>query len=316
MYGLGEEWNPQKSRDFSLDDYMGGEPRWCPGCGDHGVLTTVQRVIRDSGLPPEKVVVVSGIGCSSRFPHYMKTYGFHSLHGRALPVACGIKSRRPDLEVFVITGDGDNCAIGTGHWIHALRYNMNLTILMLDNNIYGLTKAQTSPTTERKALSKTHPSGSFFVPLNPISVMLGITNRSFVAQSVDWQTSHLYETIKAARLHKGSSFVRILQRCPHYTPHAFDLEQNDTSNLVLLNHPDGVMLPESQLKRFSIIREHDPSDLQAAREMADKPHPYHIGVFFKDDKAERYDLVTRLGKGMTTQEKVAAVEKTLDLFTI
>ena len=316
MYGLGEEWNPRKARDFSLDDYMGAEPRWCPGCGDHGVLTTVQRVIRDSGLPPEKVVVVSGIGCSSRFPHYMKTYGFHSLHGRALPVASGIKSRRPDLEVFVITGDGDNCAIGTGHWIHALRYNTNLTILMLDNNIFGLTKAQTSPTTKKEARSNTHPSGSFFVSLNPISVMLGITNRSFIAQSVDWHTSHLYETIKAARLHKGASFVRILQRCPHYTPHAFEEVQNDTSNLVLLNHPDGVMLPESHLKRFKNIREHDPSDLQAAREMADRPHPFHLGVFFKDANAERYDLVTRHGKGMTPEEKVAAVERTLDLFTI
>ncbi len=316
MYGLGDEWNPRKARDFSLDDYMGAEPRWCPGCGDHGVLTTVQRVIRDSDLPPEKVVVVSGIGCSSRFPHYMKTYGFHSLHGRALPVACGIKSRRPDLEVFVITGDGDNCAIGTGHWIHALRYNMNITILMLDNNIYGLTKAQTSPTTRKKARSNTHPSGSFFVSLNPISVMLGITNRSFVAQSVDWHTNHLYETIKAARLHKGASFVRILQRCPHFTPHAFEMVQNDSSNLMLLNHPNGINLPESSLKRYKNVREHDPSDLGSAREMADKPHPFHIGVFFKDENAERYDLVTRQGKGMTPEEKVAAVEKTLDLFTI
>ena len=316
MYGLGDEWNPRKARDFSLDDYMGAEPRWCPGCGDHGVLTTVQRVIRDSDLPPEKVVVVSGIGCSSRFPHYMKTYGFHSLHGRALPVACGIKSRRPDLEVFVITGDGDNCAIGTGHWIHALRYNMNITILMLDNNIYGLTKAQTSPTTRKKARSNTHPSGSFFVSLNPISVMLGITNRSFVAQSVDWHTNHLYETIKAARLHKGASFVRILQRCPHFTPHAFEMVQNDSSNLMLLNHPNGINLPESSLKRYKNVREHDPSDLGSAREMADKPHPFHIGVFFKDENAERYDLVTRQGKGMTPEEKVEAVEKTLDLFTI
>jgi len=316
MYGLGDDWNPRKSRDFSLDDYMGGEPRWCPGCGDHGVLTTVQRVIRDSDLPPEKVVVVSGIGCSSRFPHYMKTYGFHSLHGRALPVAYGIKSRRPDLEVFVITGDGDNCAIGTGHWIHALRYNMNLTILMLDNNIYGLTKAQTSPTTRQKARSNTHPGGSFFVSLNPISVMLGITNRSFIAQSVDWHTNHLYETIKEARLHKGASFVRILQRCPHFTPHAFDLVKNDTSNLVLLNHPNGINLPQSSLKRFKNVKEHDPADLASAREMADKPHPFHIGVFYKDENAERYDLVTRQGKGMTPEEKVAAVEKTLDLFTI
>src|SRR3569832_1002469 len=153
---------------FELEDYRAGVPRWCTGCGDNAILAAVQRLCRDEALRPEKTVVVSGIGCSSRFPHYMKTYGFHGLHGRALPVAEGVRSRRPDLDIFVVTGDGDCCAIGTAHWIHAIRYNMNLTILLLDNNVYGLTKNQTSPTSRLGEKSNTQPKGSFFAPLNPI----------------------------------------------------------------------------------------------------------------------------------------------------
>ena len=146
-------------RYYTLEDYEGATPRWCPGCGDHAVLTAVQRLCRDEQLPPEKTVFVSGIGCSSRFPHYMKTYGFHGLHGRALPVACGIRSRRPDLHIFVATGDGDCCSIGAGHWMHAIRYNMNMVVMLLDNNIYGLTKNQTSPTTRPGADDQHAPAG-------------------------------------------------------------------------------------------------------------------------------------------------------------
>ena len=136
MFGLKTDWSLDVlPRYFTLEDYEGGVARWCPGCGDHGVLTAVQRICRDEQLPPEKTVCVSGIGCSSRFPHYMKTYGFHGLHGRALPVACGIKSRRPDLKVWVATGDGDCCSIGAGHWVHAVRYNMDMVVMLFDNNI-------------------------------------------------------------------------------------------------------------------------------------------------------------------------------------
>jgi 2-oxoglutarate ferredoxin oxidoreductase subunit beta len=187
MLTLNKAWEIEpQPRVLAAQDYLGAKARWCPGCGDHGVLSAVARFVRDRQLPPEKTVVVSGIGCSSRFPHYMKTYGFHGLHGRALPLACGVRSRRPDLHVFVVMGDGDCCAIGTGHWIHAIRYNMNLTILLLDNNVYGLTKNQTSPTTRTGERTNTHPGGSFLAPLNPISVTLGIANASFVAQTVDW----------------------------------------------------------------------------------------------------------------------------------
>jgi 2-oxoglutarate ferredoxin oxidoreductase subunit beta len=222
MFALKQDWDVEpQSRVCALDDYCGGVARWCPGCGDHAVLNAVQRLARDLQLPTERTVMVSGIGCSSRFPHYMSTYGFHGLHGRALPVACGVKSRRPDLDVFVVTGDGDCCAIGTAHWIHAIRYNMNLTILLLDNNVYGLTKNQTSPTSHIGQKSNTHPHGSFFASLNPIAVTLGINNASFVAQTVDWNPPHLYATIKAAHAHKGASFVRVLQRCPHFSGHVF-----------------------------------------------------------------------------------------------
>ena len=153
-----------------------------PGCGDHAVLTAVHKIMRDEQLQPEKSVAVSGIGCSSRLPHYMGTYGFHGLHGRALPIACGVKSRRPDLDVWVATGDGDCFSIGTAHWIHAMRYNMDMTLLVFDNGVYGLTKAQTSPTSPVGFKTNTHPFGAILPPLNPLTVTLGITNISFVAQ--------------------------------------------------------------------------------------------------------------------------------------
>jgi 2-oxoglutarate ferredoxin oxidoreductase subunit beta len=173
----------EDERVFQLSDYEAALPRWCPGCGDHSVLSAMQRLLTAEQLKPENTVFVSGIGCSSRFPHYMKTYGFHGLHGRALPVAEGVKLQRPELTVFVVMGDGDCTSIGAGHWVHAIRYNMDLTALLLDNNIYGLTKNQTSPTTPQGHTSNTQPYGSYLPPLDPISVTLGVTNASFVAQT-------------------------------------------------------------------------------------------------------------------------------------
>jgi 2-oxoglutarate ferredoxin oxidoreductase subunit beta len=247
----------------------------------------------------------------------MKTYGFHGLHGRALPVACGIRSRRPDLEIIVVTGDGDCCAIGTAHWIHAIRYNMNITVLLLDNNIYGLTKAQTSPTTKHTERSNTHPMGSFFVPINPISVVLGIANASFVAQTVDWNPPHLYETIRSAHQHKGTSFVRVFQRCPHYTSHVFEAAQQDSSKVLLMRHPDGINLEEPILKTFKNQVEHDPADLQKAREYADRNDEIlPIGLFYRNPRAERYDAMTAYGLGMSPAEKMTAVDKALDQFKV
>ena len=269
MYGLKTDWIDEPiPRYYTLDDYEGGRARWCPGCGDHGVLTAVQRLCRDEQLPPEKTVFVSGIGCSSRFPHYMKTYGFHGLHGRALPVACGIRSRRPDLHIFVATGDGDCCSIGTAHWIHAIRYNMNMVVMLFDNNVYGLTKNQTSPTSPKGAQSNTHPRGCVRRPLNPIQTTLGITNVSFVAQTVDWNPPHLLATLKAAHQHPGLSFVRILQRCPHYK--AGRLRTAAERSLAAAAADPRGRDPAGRLPSRNLPnqREHDPSDLDEARELA------------------------------------------------
>src|ERR1017187_117337 len=154
---------------YEMSDYEGARARWCPGCGDHSVLTAVQRLLAAEQLKPEQTVFVSGIGCSSRFPHYLSTYGFHGIHGRALPVATGIRLHRPDLRVFVVMGDGDCTSIGAGHWVHAMRYNLDMVVMLLDNAIYGLTKNQTSPTTPQGFRSNTQPHGSWLPALNPLS---------------------------------------------------------------------------------------------------------------------------------------------------
>lgn len=317
IYQSSTEWDVEPgARVCTLDDYKGAEARWCPGCGDHAVLNAVQRLARDKQLPPEKTVVVSGIGCSSRFPHYMSTYGFHGLHGRAFPVACGIRSRRPDLHMFVVTGDGDCCAIGTAHWIHTIRYNMDLTILLLDNNIYGLTKNQTSPTTRIGERSNTHPKGSYLAPLNPISVTLGINNASFVAQTVDWNPPHLYNTIRAAYEHPGAAFVRVLQRCPHFTSDVFAEPQRDLSQVLLMKHPSGIPLDSSIAKMFPNKVEHDPHNLAEARALAERTDAYPIGLFYLNPDALRYDHATSQGIHTPAAQKLEAIERNLERFVI
>ena len=222
-----------------LEDYQGGVPRWCTGCGDNAILAAVQRLCRDEGLRPEKTVFVSGIGCSSRLPHYMRTYGFHGIHGRALPIAEGIKLARPDLHVFVNTGDGDCCSIGAAHWIHAIRYNMNLTVLLHDNHIYGLTKKQASPTSPVGTKSNTTPRGSYLDAMSPLTVTLGVQNVSFVAQAVDWIPESLFQIVTAAFRHHGLSFVRILQRCPEFVGNMFEPWVHDPQRMLMLTHENG-----------------------------------------------------------------------------
>jgi 2-oxoglutarate ferredoxin oxidoreductase subunit beta len=317
MYGMKQDWELEpRPRHFVLDDYVGGLPRWCTGCGDHAVLGTVQRLVRDEQLPPEDTVFVSGIGCSSRFPHYMKTFGFHGLHGRALPVASGIRSRRPDLNIFVATGDGDCTAIGAGHWIHAIRYNMKMTVMLLDNHIYGLTKMQTSPTSPKGNRSNTHPLGMFLSSINPLSVTLGITNASFVAQTVDWNPPHLYATLKAAHHHDGLAFVRVLQRCPHYMPQIFESLQQDSSLSVLLTHPDGIQLDDDVARMFKVKEEHDPSDLLRARYQAEREDGVVLGLLYLNENAERYHDYSVTGLGMSAADKIDVVQETMDRFLV
>jgi 2-oxoglutarate ferredoxin oxidoreductase subunit beta len=299
-----------EDRVYGLEDYAGGMPRWCPGCGDHGILTAVQRLLEEEQIVPERTVFVSGIGCSSRFPHYLNAYGFHGIHGRALPVATGIKLERPELTVFVVMGDGDCCSIGAGHWIHATRYNVNMVALLLDNGIYGLTKNQTSPTTPQGFPSNTQPRGSFLPPLNPIEATLGVTNASFVAQTADWVPAHLQATLRAAYQHRGFSFVRILQRCPQYTTAVFEQAVRDPSQTELLVHQRGVDLPELH-DLYRRRRPHDPSDLDAARRLAEEPLPIRLGIFYRDASRARYEETRHLAP-LAAEERIRRLESELD----
>ena len=197
------------------------EVRWCPGCGDYGILQAVQQLMPELGMVPENTVFVSGIGCSSRFPYYMNTYGMHSIHGRAPAIATGLAAARPDLDVWVVTGDGDALSIGGNHLIHALRRNINLTILLFNNRIYGLTKGQYSPTSEEGKVTKSSPFGSLDHPFNPLSVALG-AEASFVARTHDLDRKHMMETFRAAHAHRGASFVEIYQNCNVFNDAAFD----------------------------------------------------------------------------------------------
>jgi len=204
-------------KDWATDQ----EVRWCPGCGDYSILTAVQMLLPELGVRRENTVFVSGIGCSSRFPYYMSTYGIHSIHGRAPAIATGIASARPDLDVWVVTGDGDALSIGGNHLIHALRRNVNLTILLFNNQIYGLTKGQYSPTSELGKVTKSTPMGSVDHPFNPVSLALG-AEATFVARTHDLDRKHMMETIRRAHEHRGAAFVEIYQNCNVFNDGAFD----------------------------------------------------------------------------------------------
>ena len=208
---------PLIKKDYQTDQ----EVRWCPGCGDYAILNAVQSVFPELGVPRENFVIVSGIGCASRFPYYMNTYGFHSIHGRAPAVATGIKVTNPDLDVWVVTGDGDALSIGGNHLIHSMRRNIGLKILLFNNRIYGLTKGQYSPTSEIGKRTKSTPYGSLDRPLNPISLALG-AECTFVARSVDVYKKHLTEILRKAAAHKGTAFVEIFQNCNIFNDKTFE----------------------------------------------------------------------------------------------
>ncbi|MCP5065381.1 MAG: 2-oxoglutarate oxidoreductase [bacterium] len=308
------QWSDRE--DYELEDYEAEVPRWCTGCGDLAILAAVQRLCRDEQLPLENLVFVSGIGCSSRFPHYMKTYGFHGLHGRALPVAEGIKLKRPDLHVFVNTGDGDCCSIGAAHWLHAIRYNMDMTVMLHDNEIYGLTKKQASPTSPKGLKSNTTPRGAYLEGLNPLATTLGVANVSFVAQAVDWAPAHLYEIISQAFHHKGLSFIRIVQRCPEFLPAHFDSFMQDPERLLLLTHEDGIRATPDLSRAYPEQETHDPSDINRAREIASLTDRIPIGILYRNDDAVCYEDVVD-SKRLTTPKTVrASLEAELDKFTV
>ena len=301
---------------YELEDYQGGVPRWCTGCGDNAILAAVQRLCRDEDLRPEKTVFVSGIGCSSRLPHYMKTYGFHGIHGRALPVAEGIKMARPDLNVFVNTGDGDCCSIGAAHWIHAVRYNMNMTVMLHDNQVYGLTKKQASPTSPRGLQSNTTPRGTYLDPLQPLTVTLGIQNVSFVAQAVDWIPELLYEIMVAAFRHKGFSFVRILQRCPEWLPNLYEPWMKDPQKMRILTHERGVRISASLAKVYRNQEAHEPSDLNRARQIASLTDEVPVGILYHNPDVPCYEDLRGAGQLRSSRFIKRGLEAELDKFTV
>ena len=206
------------AKDFATDQ----EVRWCPGCGDYSILKQVQTVLPQIGIPREQIVIISGIGCSSRFPYYMNTYGMHSIHGRATAIASGLKATRPELSVWIVTGDGDGLSIGGNHTIHLLRRNFNVNILLFNNQIYGLTKGQYSPTSELNKVTKSTPVGSLDHPFNPLALALG-ADATFIARSMDRDPKHLQAMLLRSQAHQGSSFLEIYQNCNIFNDGAFEI---------------------------------------------------------------------------------------------
>jgi len=300
-----------KKKDFVSDQDI----RWCPGCGDYTILNTVQKVFPDLGIPKHQFLIVSGIGCSSRFPYYMNCYGFHSIHGRAPAVATGAKLSNPDLSVWVITGDGDAMSIGGNHFIHVLRRNIDMNILLFNNRIYGLTKGQYSPTSEVGKKTVSTPMGSLDHPFNPPSLALG-SGGTFVARAIDKELKHMGQIINEAHSHKGTSFVEIYQNCNIFNDGAFanltDKEERGTSRILLEDKkpmifgPDnnlGLILDGFRLKVVEIDKDYSVDDLlvhdvkdknlsNLISEMTyDDKLPVPFGIFYKEEKLTYEDMM-------------------------
>jgi 2-oxoglutarate ferredoxin oxidoreductase subunit beta len=293
---------PQKysAKDFQSDQ----DVRWCPGCGDYSILAQTQRIMPDLGIPRHQMVFISGIGCSSRFPYYMNTYGFHSIHGRAPAIASGVKLARPDLSVWVVTGDGDGFSIGGNHIIHLMRRNLDINVLLFNNQIYGLTKGQYSPTSETGKVTKSTPYGSIDYPFNPASLCLG-ASATFVARTLDRDPKHMQTILKRAADHKGTSFVEIYQNCNVFNDGAFfQFTEKDTKedSVVFIEHgkplvfgkekdkgirlngftPEVVSLKDGKSSVNDLLV-HDEKDTTLSFILADmtyKPHlPRPVGIF-------------------------------------
>jgi 2-oxoglutarate/2-oxoacid ferredoxin oxidoreductase subunit beta len=266
------------AKEFKSDQ----EVRWCPGCGDYAILAAVQSFMPELGLEREKIVFVSGIGCAARFPYYMQTYGMHSIHGRAPAIATGLAVSRPDLSVWVVSGDGDALSIGGNHLIHALRRNVNIKILMLNNQIYGLTKGQYSPTSEQGKVTGSTPMGSVDYPFNPLSLALG-ADATFVARALDTDKPGLTDVLRRAAKHTGTAFVEIFQNCNIYNDGAFDFVRDDKEGRLYLKH--GEVAGDTGIT-------HDETDLATAFALSRVTHATHgtvpLGVF-RDVQRDSYD---------------------------
>ncbi|MDO0929357.1 2-oxoacid:ferredoxin oxidoreductase subunit beta [Streptomyces sp. TG1A-8] len=271
------------AKDFKSDQ----EVRWCPGCGDYAVLAAVQGFMPELGIARENIVFVSGIGCSSRFPYYMNTYGMHSIHGRAPAIATGLACARPDLSVWVVTGDGDALSIGGNHLIHALRRNVNLKILLFNNQIYGLTKGQYSPTSEQGKITKSSPMGSLDEPFNPLSLAIG-AEASFVARTIDSDRKHLTDVLRRAAAHPGTALVEIYQNCNIFNDGAFDALKDPATRdgaLLRLEHGKPHRLTPDADEVVHDVADPDPT---AAFALSRLRHPTPIGVL-RDVRRPVYD---------------------------
>ena len=244
-------------KDFTSDS----EVRWCPGCGDYAILAAVQSFLPELNVPRENIAFVSGIGCSSRFPYYLDTYGMHSIHGRAPAIATGLAVSRPDLSVWVVTGDGDALSIGGNHLIHAMRRNVNLTILLFNNQIYGLTKGQYSPTSQPGSVTKSTPLGSVDTPFNPVSLALG-AEATFVARTLDSDRKHLTSVLREAALHRGTSLVEIYQNCPIFNDGAFDQMKGSDPGVIPLVHGEPILFGAD--KASGVVRNPATGSLEVA----------------------------------------------------
>jgi 2-oxoglutarate ferredoxin oxidoreductase subunit beta len=267
------------------------EVRWCPGCGDYSILAQMKKALAPLGFPREKMVFISGIGCSSRFPYYMNTYGFHSIHGRAPTLATGLKACRPDLQVWVITGDGDGLSIGGNHLVHAIRRNIDLKIVLFNNEIYGLTKGQYSPTSRMGTRTKSSPHGSIDNPLRPLSIAIG-AEATFVARTIDVDINHLTETLRRAAAHKGTAFIEVYQNCKIFNDAVFDYATDKSTkadNTLYLEHGKPLIFGKDRNKG---IRLHglDPEVVELGNGIAEDDLLIH------DEKAEEPSLAYLLSR--------------------
>lgn len=335
--GMGGDGAPGEEQLTRKDFQSDQDVRWCPGCGDYVILAQVQRLLPDLGVPKENIVFISGIGCSGRFPYYVDTYGMHSIHGRAPAVATGLKTARPELDVWIVTGDGDALSIGGNHLLHILRRNVDTQILLFNNEIYGLTKGQYSPTSERGKVTKSTPYGSLDHPVNPVAVALG-ADATFVARTADRNTKHMGDAFKCAHEHTGTSFVEIYQNCNIFNDEAFiEFTDRDTKaqRVVFLedgepmtfdNGKKGLGIDPVSLKPQVIDLEngdHSIDDVlvhdESNREMAhilgqifwqeDLPRPF--GVFYREDRPTYEDLVNDQINDVIEQEGKGDLESLL-----
>ena len=319
-------------KDFTSDQAV----RWCPGCGDYAILAQTQKVFPDLGRKKEDFVFISGIGCSSRFPYYMDTYGFHTIHGRAPAIASGVKISRPDLSVWVVTGDGDGLSIGGNHTIHMLRRNLDMNVMLFNNRIYGLTKGQYSPTSEVGKVTKSTPMGSLDIPFNPLSLALG-AGSTFIARTIDKETKHLQEMITESYKHKGTSFMEIYQNCNIFNDGAFSsLTDRDTKADTVLWLEDGQPLVFGSEKSKGIrldgnkpvvveigdkwstedLLVHDKSDYVIASLLANMTYlpdfPDPVGIFYSIQSPTYEDMLSDQIRDAIKHKPKASVQDILN----